>query len=171
MNTGFKNLDKLINIEEPQLILLTGAYFIEELLGDIANNVCLKQKREVLEIVRCKKEYLIQRMLVNEANVNYKKWHFKNQYTDRELKNIGKSIVNLIETTKRLPTIVEQDKWLYDLKKLAKVVSNYAKQYADREKVDTLVVLDIFPLSDKVKGKSFEKYRRQSLKLIKKDKQ
>ena len=58
MKTGFEDLDKIINIEEPQLILLTGTTFIEELSGDIANNVCLKQEGEVLEVVSCKKEYL-----------------------------------------------------------------------------------------------------------------
>lgn len=31
MNLGFKELDKIINVEEPQLILLTGTHFIEEL--------------------------------------------------------------------------------------------------------------------------------------------
>ena len=30
--------------------------------GDIANNICLKQECNVLEIVGCKKEYLIKRM-------------------------------------------------------------------------------------------------------------
>ena len=44
MKTGFEDLDEIINIEEPQLILLTGTNFIEELSGDIANNVCLKQE-------------------------------------------------------------------------------------------------------------------------------
>lgn len=34
--------------------------------GDIANNICLKQECDVLEIVGCKKEYLIKRKFVNE---------------------------------------------------------------------------------------------------------
>ena len=34
--------------------------------GDIANNVYLKQECDVLEIVGCKKEYLIKRIFVNE---------------------------------------------------------------------------------------------------------
>ena len=34
--------------------------------GDIANNICLKQECDVLEIVGCKKEYLIKRIFVNE---------------------------------------------------------------------------------------------------------
>ena len=34
--------------------------------GDIANNICLKQECNVLEIVGCKKEYLIKRIFVNE---------------------------------------------------------------------------------------------------------
>lgn len=31
MKLGFKELDKIITVEEPQLILLTGTHFIEEL--------------------------------------------------------------------------------------------------------------------------------------------
>ena len=34
--------------------------------GDIANNICLKQECDVLEIVGCRKEYLIKRIFVNE---------------------------------------------------------------------------------------------------------
>ncbi|MCI9246345.1 MAG: hypothetical protein HFJ30_04380 [Clostridia bacterium] len=171
MNIGFKGLDKIINIEEPQLILLTGSYFIEELSGDIANNICLKQECKVLEIVSCRKEYIIQRMFVNEANVNYRKWYCKNQYTDEEVKRIGESTLNLIESLKRLPTIIEQNMNLYDLQEVAKYVSDYANEYADREEVNTLVVLDIFPLSygeKETKGRDTKRYRRESLKLIKK---
>lgn len=170
MNTGFKGLDEIINIEEPRLILLTGTHFIEELSGDIANNICLKQECEVLEIVRCRKEYIIQRMLVNEANVNYRKWYHKSQYTDEEVKRIGKSTLNLIEAPKRLPTIIEQNMNLYDLQEVARYVSDYANEYADREKVNTLVVLDIFPLGSELKEtneRNSKKYRRESLKIIK----
>ena len=158
-------------MEEPQLILLTGSYFIEELSGDIANNICLKQECNVLEIVSCRKEYIIQRMFVNEANVNYRKWYCKNQYTDEEVKRIGESTLNLIESLKRLPTIIEQNMNLYDLQEVAKYVSDYANEYADREEVNTLVVLDIFPLSygeKETKGRDTKRYRRESLKLIKK---
>lgn len=163
MKTGFEGLDEIINLEEPQLILLTGSHFREELSGDIANNVCLKQECEVLEIVSCKKEYLIKRMLVNESNVNYKNWTLKDKYSDDELKQIGQSTVNLIEVTKRLPTIIEQDFNLYNLKEVAKLVSDFANHYADKEIVNTLVVLDISPLNSQHKGK----YKTQILKLIK----
>lgn len=171
MNTGFKDLDKIINIEESQLILLTGTYFIEEFSGDIANNVCLKQECEVLEIVRCRKEYMIQRMFVNEANVDYRKWYHKNQYTDEELKRIGQSIVNIIEGTIRLPTIIEQDVNLYKLKKVAKLVSDFANHYADKEIVNTLIIIDVFPLGDKLKycnkKRDYKRNTRESLRLIK----
>lgn len=167
MKTGFEDLDEIINIEEPQLILLTGTNFIEELSGDIANNVCLKQECEVLEVVSCKKEYLIKRMLVNEADVNYKSWTLKDKYSDDELKQIGQSAVNLIEVTKRLPTIIEQDFNLYNLKEVVKLVSDFANHYADRDIVNSLVVLDIFPLNSQHKLK----YRKQILMLIKKLKQ
>lgn len=171
LKTGFKGLDEIIDIERPQLILLTGTHFIEELSGDIANNICLKQECEVLEIISCRKEYLIQRMFVNEANVNYRKWYHKNQYTEEEVKRIGKSTLNLIDTLKRLPTIIEQDINLYDLRKVSKFVSDYANCYADSEEVKALIVLDIFPLSSerkKKKGKDSKRYRKESLKLIRK---
>lgn len=164
MRTGFEELDKIINLEKPQLILLTGTYLIEEFSGDIANNVCLKQECEVLEIVRCKKEYMLQRMFVNEANVNYRKWYRKNEYTNEELKRIGQCIVNLIEGTKRLPTIIEQDMSLYDLKKVERLVLDYADNYADSENINTLIILDIFPLSSNSKN---SRDRRESLRLIK----
>lgn len=167
MKTGFEDLDEIINIEEPQLILLTGTNFIEELSGDIANNVCLKQECEVLEVVSCKKEYLIKRMLVNEADVNYKNWTLKDKYSDKELQQIGQATVNLIEVTKRLPTIIEQDFNLYNLKEVVKLVSDFANHYADRDIVNSLVVLDIFPLNSQHKLK----YRKQILMLIKKLKQ
>ena len=164
MKTGFEGLDKIINLEDPQLILLTGSYFIEELSGDIANNVCLKQECEVLEVVSCKKEYLIKRILANESNVNYKNWTLKNKYNDDELKQIGQATINLVEVTKRLPTIIEQDFNLYNLNEIAKLVSDYANHYADREKVKSLVVLDIFPLNSQHKVN----HKSQILKLIKK---
>lgn len=164
MKTGFEGLDKIINLEDPQLILLTGTHFIEELSGDIANNVCLKQECEVLEVVSCKKEYLIKRMLVNEADVNYKSWTLKDKYSDKELQQIGQATVNLIEVTKRLPIIIEQDFNLYNLKEVVKLVSDFANHYADRGiTANTLVVLDIVPLNSQHKGR----YRKQILKLIK----
>ena len=60
IKTGFSELDKIIDISKPQLILLTGATLADILSGDIANNICLKQECEVLEIIHTRKEYLIQ---------------------------------------------------------------------------------------------------------------
>ena len=70
----------------------------------------------------CKKEYLIKRILVNEADVNYKSWTLKDKYSDKELQQIGQATVNLIEVTKRLPTIIEQDFNLYNLNEVVKLV-------------------------------------------------
>lgn len=78
MNTGLKNLDNIFNIDQAQLVLLTGNRIVDMLSGDIANNICLTEDRyEVLEVVSCFKEYLIKRLFVNQANVDYKKWHIK----------------------------------------------------------------------------------------------
>lgn len=147
MQTGFKNLDNILNLEKSKVILLTGTNFADILSGDIANNVCLKQNCEVLEVVSHKKEYLIKRLLVNESNVEYNKWTLKDKYTKQELEQIGQNTVNLIEVTNRLPTIIEQGMNLFNLKKVTKLVLDFANVYADRENVEALVVLDIFPLN------------------------
>ena len=147
MQTGFKKLDNMINLEKSKVILLTGNNFADILSGDIANNVCLKQNCDVLEVVSNKKEYLIKRLLVNNANVDYRNWTLKNKYTKQELERIGQATVNLIEVTNRMPTIIEQGMNLYNLRKITKIVLDFANVYADREIVSALVVLDIFPLN------------------------
>ena len=147
MKTGFSNLDNIINLEQSRVILLTGTNFVDILSGDIVNNVCLKQNCEVLEIVSHPKEYLIKRLLVNECNVDYKKWTLKDKYTDKELQRIGQATVNLVEVTKRFPIVIEQGINLFNLKKITKIVSDFANLYADRETVSSLVVLDIYPLN------------------------
>ena len=58
MHTGFKELDKLIDLNEPQLTALTGSTLVDMLSGDIANNICLHQEKEVLEIVSQLRDYL-----------------------------------------------------------------------------------------------------------------
>lgn len=146
MKTGFSDLDKIIDISKPQVIVMSGTN-ADILSGDIANNICLKQEKEVLEIVRWKKEYLIKRLLINESNVDYKKWSHIDKYTLQELQQIGQTTVNLIEVTKRLPTIIEQDMYLYDLKNVTTLISEWANDYADRKINETLVVLDISPLN------------------------
>lgn len=169
MNLGFKGLDKIINIEEPQLILLTGTHFIEEFSGDIAHNICLKQECNVLEIVGCKIGYILQRMFVNLSDVNYRSWYRRNEYTDEELKTIAIKIEDVIEGPKKFPQIIEQDTLGYDLKKISKLVEHYANHYADREEVNTLVVIDVFPLNQELRmeNKRGERYTRESIKLIK----
>ena len=127
--------------------------------GDIANNICLKQEYDVLEIVDCKKEYLIKRIFVNECNVNYRKWSRKTEYTKEELQQIGQKTVDLIEVMKRLPTIIEND---FSLNELVKVVNNYANYYADREEIQTLVVLDIYPLNSEMNSKFEKENNRRS---------
>lgn len=165
MKTGFDNLDKMIDLEKSGVILLTGIHFVDILSGDIANSICLKQEYEVLEVVSHKKEYLIKRLLVNQSNVDYRKWTLKDKYTDKELQQIGQATVNLIEVTKRLPTIIEQNMNLYDFKNITKLVSDFANRYADRETVSSLVVLDIFPLNAGHIDR--RKYRKNIVKIFK----
>lgn len=168
IKTGFKSLDTLVDLNKPRLTVLTGIGFADMLSGDIANNVCLGQEYDVLEVVSPKKEYLIKRLFVNNANVNYKKWTIKNQYTKQELEQIGQATVNLIEVTKRLPTIIEQELDLHNLKNVARLVDKWANCYADREDIMTLVVLDVFPLNKEMKCKEEKRYTRETVKLIKK---
>lgn len=185
MKTGFKGIDGLINIEDPQLILLTGTHFIEEFSGDIANNVCFKQgdnkDYDVLEIIRCRKEYVIQRMIINEADVNYRSWYHEGEYTDEELQRIGQAVINLVNAPKRTPTIIEQrEVCSYNLKRVVELIEDYANHYADRDDITTLVVVDVLPLSNiekhiihtsKRRFRKYIKYRKDQinyLKLIKK---
>ena len=162
MNTGFKNLDKVFNIEQAQLVLLTGRTFVDMLSGDIANNICLANDRfEVVEIVSCFKEYLIKRLFINQAEVNYRTWCLKDQYTEDELKQIGQATVNLIEVTKRLPRIVENDIF-WGLKELKKYIYNFVNTHADRDEISSLLIIDISPFNsypDK-KDKKYYKYKR-----------
>lgn len=173
MKTGFSDLDKIIDISKPQVIVMSGTN-ADILSGDIANNICLKQEKEVLEIVRWKKEYLIKRLLINESNVDYKKWSHIDKYTLQELQQIGQTTVNLIEVTKRLPTIIEQDMYLYDLKNVTRLVWEWANDYADRTINETLVVLDISPLNSqqickrKCKNRIIRKFVKDIQKISKK---
>lgn len=164
MNTGFKNLDKIVNLGKAEIILITGTN-ADILSGDIANNICLRQEYEVLEVVSHKKEYLIKRLLVNQSNVDYKKWTLKDKYTDEELQRIGQATINLIETTKRLPTIIEQNMNLYNLRNITKLVSDFANRYADRETAESLAILDVFPLNAGHIDR--RKYRKNIVKIFK----
>ena len=167
IKTGFKSLDNLIDLNKAGVTVLTGIGFANMLSGDIANNICLGQEYDVLEVVSPKKEYLIKRLFVNNAGVNYKKWAVKDQYTKQELQQIGQATVDLIEVTKRLPTIIEQELDLYNLGNVAKLVDKWANCYADSEDIMTLVVLDLFPLNKEMKCKEEKRYTRESVKLIK----
>lgn len=168
IKTGFKSLDNLVDFSKSGVTILSGFGFADMLSGDIANNICLRQECDVLEIVSCKKEYLIKRLLVNNADVSYRKWAVKDQYTKEELQQIGQATVDLIETTRLLPTIVEQDFELYKLKNVARLVDEWANCYADREDISTAVILDIFPLNREATSKNEKRYTRESIKLIKK---
>ena len=56
IKTGFKSLDKLIDLNHAGIAVLTGIGFADILSGDIAHNICLQQEYDVLEIVSPKKE-------------------------------------------------------------------------------------------------------------------
>ena len=165
MKTGFDNLDKMIDLGKSGVILLTGIHFVDILSGDIANNICLNQGYEVLEVVSHKKEYLIKRLLVNQSNVDYEKWTLKDKYKNKELQKIGQATINLIETTQRLPTIIEQNMNLYNLRNITKLVSDFANRYADRETVEALAILDVFPLNAGHIDRG--KYRKNVVKIFK----
>lgn len=170
MRTGFKALDKIIDIEKPQIIMLVGNGDMPSMFsGDIANNVCLEQGIKVLEIVDTLKEYLIKRMFVNCSNVNYWKWTQKDKYSDDELKQIGQSTANLIETTRPLPYIIERTPFVYERTDLKRIVLNYANDFADRDKVKSLVVLDLNEFSFEFTCKARERRKFEEARKILKD--
>ena len=167
MKTEFEELDKLINLNEPEIIAFSGLSLVDMLSGDIANNVCLHQKCNVLEMVSRKKEYLIKRLVINQADVNYRNWYRK-AYNDKEISQIAQSTIDLFETTTRLPTIVETK--IMDVKDIIHYVENYANWYADRDKIETLIVLDIFPLNDGYmlkESKRYIRYKKDCIKIVK----
>ena len=57
---------------------------------------------------------------------------------------------------------------LEEPRKEAKFVLDYANYYADREIVNTLIVLDIFPLSELLKDRFTKRDRKEIIQLIKK---
>lgn len=175
IKTGFKALDEIYNISKPELIFLTGEHmhYVATLSGDIANNICLKQDKNALEIVSTFKEYLIKRLVVNNADVNYYKWTLKNEYEDKkysdeELKHIGLATINLIETTRRLPIIIERNLLGDSLKNMERFILNYGNSYADRDQVDTLIILDVHTFTFERWNKSGYKYNYFKKKGIEK---
>ena len=54
---------------------------------------------------------------------------------------------------------------LFNLKKITKIVSDFANVYADRETVQSLVVLDIYPLNAQYIDK--KRYLKAIIKLFK----
>ena len=174
IKTGFKDIDKVFDISKSRLIFLTGnqMHFIETLSGDIANNISIKQDKDALEIVDMNKEYLIKRAVVNNANVNYNKWTLKNEYEDKkysddELKQISLATMNLIETTQKLPIIIERKLTGYCLKEMKRFILKYANSYADREEeADTLIVIDLinFNYDERLHFKGESNYFRRKNK-------
>jgi len=159
METGFKELDKIIDLRKPQVILLTGTIFTGTLLENISNNVCLTQKCEILKIVSFTKEYMLKRMLVSECDLDFKKWN-KNKYTDEEFKRIGQYTVNLFNTKNKLPTIIEYNMNIHKLNKIKKFISNFVNiinSYEKEKLVEKLVTIDILPLNEEVKEKGVDK--------------
>ena len=163
ISTGFKELDKLVDISMPQIIMIVGKCRDgEELSGDIANNICLKQELNVLEIVDSRKEYLIQRMLVNQANA----------YTDEELKKIGKSTVNTVYSLKPLPIIIEEENLWPRRKKIKEIVSYFAEDFGEHYPIYAgIIVLDLYEMNTVCERKKLKKWEKrnekEAIKIIK----
>jgi hypothetical protein len=174
MKTGYDELDKIFNIQMPNMIAITGStsHFRATLSGDIANNICIYQEIKVLEVVSTFKEYLIKRIFTNFCNVNYHKWTLKNEcesekYTDLELQEIGLKTLNLIETTKKLPVIIEEEILEFDKKKILNLLKFYANTYANgiENEREALSVLDLYKFNMKL----YEENNKQTMKFNKKD--
>jgi hypothetical protein len=181
MKTGYKELDEIIDIQIPNMIAITGSteHFRATLSGDIANNICIFQEIEVFEVVSTFKEYLIKRIFTNFCDVNYNKWTLKNEYesekyTDLELQKIGLKTLNLIETTKRLPVIVEERTLQYNKNRILDLLELYANDYADgiAYEREALFVMDLKKFNmrlykeDNTKNKKFIKKELKDGKYI-----
>ena len=168
MQTGFKALDNLIDINKPQLILLVDknyGHFASEFSGDIANNICLKQEIDVLELVGCAKEYLIKRLVINQCEVNYRRWYPK-KYTDQEFMHIGKVMTDLIETTKRLPTIEELG--FMSIRDIKSRITRYSYDNSVIDGRDGLIVFDSFTFTDWRKDKRRQREEKQLIQVLNK---
>jgi hypothetical protein len=173
MKTGYNELDKIFNIQMPNMIAITGStqHFRATLSGDIANNICIFQKIDVLEIVSTFKEYLIKRLFTNFCDVNYHKWILKNEYesekyTDLELQKIGLKTLNLIETTKRLPIIIEEQ--MLHKNTILNLLKLYANNYADgiTNEKEALCILDLNKFN-KDNNNLAKKFNKKELKTDK----
>ena len=158
MKTGFEKLDKIIDINKPNLILIAdniGGHFAAEFSGDIANNLVLKQEDtehniKVLELVSCPKEYLIKRLVINQCEVNYRNW-CTYAYTDEEFMKIGKTINNLIETTRLLPNIEEIHH--ETIKEIKQKIIKFCNYEGIDDFGNGLIVLDLYMFTNNNKSK------------------
>lgn len=158
MKTSFEKLDKIIDINKPSLILIAdniSGRFAAEFSGDIANNLVLKQDNtehriKVLELVSCPKEYLIKRLIINQCEVNYRNW-CTYSYTDEEFIKIGKSINNLIETTKLLPNIEEIHH--ETIKEIKQKIIKFCNYEGIDDFGNGLIVLDLYMFTNNNKSK------------------
>lgn len=168
MQTGYEALDNLIDIRKPQLILLADknhAHFASEFSGDIANNICLKQQIDVLELVSCAKEYLIKRLIINQCEVDYRSWYLK-KYTDKEFMDIGKAMTDLFETTNRLPTIEELG--FMNIRDIKSRITRYSYDNSIVDGKDGLVVFDSFTFNDWNKNKRRQREEKRLIKVLNK---
>lgn len=172
IKTGFNSLDKIINLNKPQLITLVDKLEgrrAGELSGDIANNISLEQEIPVLELVSCFKEYLIKRLVINQCKVDYRSWYPKH-YTDEEFIKIGKTMTDLIETTKKLPYIEELGR--QSIKQVKNRIINYVIENRIDENKTGLVVIDsnsfTFMEKDKIDKKIMNTWIKELQKIVKK---
>lgn len=125
MKTGFIDLDKTININEPKIIFLGGRPGMEKtaLAVDIASNICLKQNIPVLILsIEESKNSVINRIIAKESRIDISKIRL-NELDERE-ENTVQIQRKLIENSK----IFIEDIGLQSVGKVIELIRKYVNE-------------------------------------------
>lgn len=125
MKTGFIDLDKTININEPKLIFLAGRPGMGKttFAVDIASNICLKQNIPVLILsIEESKNSVINRIIAKESRIDISKIRL-NELDERE-ENIVQVQRKLIENSK----IFIEDIGLQSIGKVIELIRKYVNE-------------------------------------------
>ena len=125
MKTGFIDLDKTININEPKIIFLGGRPGMGKtaLAVDIASNICLKQNIPVLILsIEESKNSVINRIIAKESRIDISKIRL-NELDERE-ENIVQVQRKLIENSK----IFIEDIGLQSIGKVIELIRKYVNE-------------------------------------------
>ena len=146
LRTGFIDLDKTININEPKLIFLAGRPGMGKtaFAVDIASNICLKQDIPVLILsIEESKNSVINRIIAKESRIDISKIRL-NELDERE-ENTVQIQRKLIENLK----IFIEDVGLQSIGKVIELIRKYVNENNVRfVAIDYLQLIDYTKMSD-----------------------